>query len=71
MNLVKAEDLERFTNGAIPKQRWWALARENLLPEGLVVRVGRVVMFNQDKVEQWLQSGGSALPGGWRREPAG
>lgn len=42
------------------------LARVGLLP---AVRIGRQVRVRPDVLEQFVESGGRALPGGWRREP--
>lgn len=42
-------------------------ARTGVLPS---VRLGRKVWFNLDELRVFLQAGGRALPGGWRREPA-
>lgn len=41
------------------------LARKGLLP---VVRIGRQVRIDPARLEQFIASGGAALPGGWRRE---
>ncbi|HPS80204.1 MAG TPA: excisionase family DNA-binding protein [Thermoanaerobaculaceae bacterium] len=35
--------------------------------DGVVVRLGRLVRVNADRLEQWIDNGGAALPGGWRR----
>jgi putative molybdopterin biosynthesis protein len=42
------------------------LARRDLLP---VVRLGRQYRIDPRKLEQFIDSGGRALPGGWRRRP--
>ena len=47
--------------------RVYELAQQNLIPH---IRMGRQVRFDLDKVEAWLESGGQALPGGWRQEAA-
>lgn len=61
--LETAEQLEERTG--VRKERWYALARENLCPS---VKLGRQVRFVPDQVDAWLRSGGSSLPGGWRKE---
>lgn len=41
-----------------------ALARENLLP---VVRLGRQIRVHPEQLQRFIENGGKALPGGWRR----
>ena len=48
--------------------RAYELARSGLLPG--VVRIGRQVRVNAGVLRTWIASGGQALPGGWRWEPA-
>ena len=50
----------------VPKSTVYEAARQNRI--GGVVRLGRVLRFDPDKLETWLASGGEALPGGWRQE---
>lgn len=40
------------------------LARRGILP---IVRVGRQVRVSPPALDEWIASGGAALPGGWRR----
>jgi excisionase family DNA binding protein len=40
------------------------MVREKLLP---CVRLGRRVRFDPGVLERWIEQGGAALPGGWRR----
>lgn len=47
-------------------RRVYKLAAEGVLP---CVRVGRRVYFDLSRIEEWVQAGGQALPGGWRRFP--
>ena len=49
----------------IPIQRAYQLARESLIP---VVRLGRSVKVDPEELERFIQSGGRALPGGWKKE---
>ncbi|MDP2991242.1 MAG: hypothetical protein Q8O57_11845 [Kiritimatiellota bacterium] len=42
--------------------------RLGIIPVGVVVRLGRQVFINSAKLEQFIDGGGAALPGGWRRE---
>ncbi len=44
------------------------LAREGILP---TIRLGRQIRVHPDQLSEFLARGGRALPGGWRREPAG
>ena len=53
---------------AVPKSTIYEAARQNRI--GGVVRLGRVLRFDPGKFEAWLESGGEALPGGWRQEAA-
>ena len=50
----------------ISQARWYELARQGICPH---VRLGRQVRFVPEQIEAWIQSGGQALPGGWRQEP--
>ena len=52
----------------VPKSTVYEAARQNRI--GGLVRLGRVVRFDADRFEAWLESGGEALPGGWRQEVA-
>lgn len=52
----------------VPKSTVYEAARQNRI--GGVVRLGRVLRFDPEKFEVWLESGGEALPGGWRQDPA-
>ncbi|MBM3762425.1 MAG: DNA-binding protein [Acidobacteria bacterium] len=48
-------------------QAGYRMIREGILPAGVVVRVGRRMLINADKLQQWIDNGGQALPGGWRK----
>ncbi len=43
----------------------YRFAREGILP---CVRIGRKVKFSEKVLEEFIKTGGKALPGGWRRE---
>jgi len=47
--------------------RMYNLIRTNVLPKGVVVRLGRSIRIDAAKLEQFIAEGGAALPGGWRR----
>ena len=51
----------------ISEARAQELARLGLLP---VIRLGRQYRVDPDTLEEFLRSGGRALPGGWRRNAA-
>lgn len=40
-------------------------AREGIIPS---VRLGRKVKFSEEAINEFIRSGGKALPGGWKRE---
>lgn len=64
--LVTADVIAAWLNVTV--RRVYELARYNLIPQ---VKLGRNVRFDPDEVQQWIRSGGTPLPGGWRREPHG
>jgi excisionase family DNA binding protein len=51
----------------ISQPRVYEIAREGLCAG--VVRIGRQVRFHPEKLDDWVEAGGTALGGGWRREP--
>ena len=65
--LTVAEACQRQLH--ISPQRGYQMAREGILPPGVVVRLGRQIRLNEAKLEDWIASGGKCLPGGWRRKP--
>ena len=50
----------------VTEQRVYSMAREGILPA--VVRLGRQIRVNPERLQEWAEAGGAALPGGWRRE---
>jgi hypothetical protein len=46
------------------------MARCGILPAGVVVKLGRHWRVNPERLEEFIDNGGQALPGGWRRQPA-
>jgi hypothetical protein len=42
------------------------LIRKGVFPPGVIVRLGRQVFIDTSRLEQFIRSGGKALPGGWR-----
>ena len=49
----------------VSEWRVYDLVRQDLIPH---VKMGRNVRFDHDAIEGWIAEGGTALPGGWRRE---
>ena len=50
--------------------RFCDLCHTGVLPVGVVGGVGRQLRVNPARLREFVSSGGRALPGGWRREPA-
>ena len=63
--LLRGEAVAELLN--LPVTTIYEHARTGLLP---CVRIGRAVRFKRSDLETFINSGGSALPGGWRQEPA-
>jgi len=64
MRLLRVETVAEILDTS--KARVYQLIRLGLLP---TVRMGRQLRIPEGKLMQWIDSGGKALPGGWRREP--
>lgn len=62
--LVTACEIRRLLNLG-SNSRVYDLARRAMLPG--VVRIGRQVRFDLEKVRDFVDRGGQTLPGGWRR----
>jgi hypothetical protein len=52
-------------------QRIYNLIRDEIFPPGVVVRLGRRIRINPDKLEEFIANGGQALAGGWRNRTSG
>ena len=48
-------------------QRAYEMGRAGLLP---IVRMGRQIRVEETRLMSWIESGGRALPGGWKRYPS-
>ena len=46
-------------------ERVYELCRQGILPH---IRLGRQIRIDEARFNKWLEDGGQALPGGWRRE---
>jgi excisionase family DNA binding protein len=49
-------------------KRVYELVAKGTLPEGVAVKIGRQLRINRTKLDEWIEAGGTALEGGWRRE---
>ena len=58
--LTTIEVSERLS---VSTQRVCGLIRDKILPS---VRLGRQIRVSEEALEEWVNSGGRALPGGWR-----
>ena len=61
--LLSLKDACKILN--VSYARGAALAREGILP---VVRLGRQLRVDPQRLSRFVEEGGKALPGGWRRE---
>lgn len=67
---MKLVDVDRVAEIlSVSQARVYELARTGILPEGVVVRLGRQIRFDEDALIEWARAGGGCLPGGWRRNP--
>jgi hypothetical protein len=48
--------------------RFYDLVRNGIFPPGVVVRLGRQILVHPGRLDRFIEGGGKALPGGWRRE---
>jgi len=46
----------------------YSLVRQEIIP---AVKIGRRLYFDPDQINRFIESGGRAWPGGWRRRPEG
>lgn len=52
------------------EQAVYAAIRTGKIPAGVCVRLGRKLMINSARWQDFIEAGGAALAGGWRREAA-
>ena len=69
--LLTVAEARREYLPSLSEARIYALAREGILPKGVVVRLGRKVLINESALVDFFASGGADLPGGWRSEADG
>lgn len=51
----------------VDRMRLYGFARNGVFPPGVTLRLGRTIRFHRERLRAWLEGGGGALPGGWRR----
>ena len=69
--LKTVSEISREFSAAFPSdQSLYRAIREGVIPAGVTVRIGRRMLINADKLHQWIDNGGAALPGGWRKDAA-
>jgi excisionase family DNA binding protein len=61
--LLSLKDACKILN--VTYARGASLARDGILP---VVRLGRQVRVDPNRLARFVEGGGKAFPGGWRRE---
>ena len=66
MGLLTVEEVSNLLR--VPRARAYELCREGLIP---VVHLGRQVRIDEAQLRRWIELGGQALPGGWRRDSPG
>ena len=59
--LLDAPEVAEILN--VSRARVYELVRQGVIP---VVRLGRQVRVDPDRLRAWIAEGGQALPGGWR-----
>ena len=55
---------EGWFPASLSDQRVYDAVRQGLIP---AVKIGRRIYFSPDQLSRWLEQGGTALSGGWRR----
>ena len=64
--MTKLLNAEQVADLMGESREWvYMAARENIIPS---VRLGRKVKFSEKAITEFIENGGKALPGGWRRE---
>jgi hypothetical protein len=69
MNRSKLESVSSSARHiGISVGRFYDLVRNGIFPPGVVVRLGRQILIHPGRLDRFIEGGGKALPGGWRRE---
>jgi excisionase family DNA binding protein len=63
--LISVEEAAALLN--VSKYTLYDMARGGLLPEGVVVRIGRRVRVNPTALDAFIRAGGCTWPRGWRK----
>jgi excisionase family DNA binding protein len=61
--LLRLPEVARILD--LKEDRVYALAREGIIP---IVRIGRQLRVDPDKLQEWIDNGGKAFDGGWKKE---
>ena len=64
--LLTIEEVAKILRVRLPHA--YGLARNGIIP---IVRIGRLVRVDSDQLEKFIQNGGKALDGGWRKKKDG
>ncbi len=66
MRLITAKEAAVILQVNLPSV--WEMVRHGIIPAGVVIRLGKRIRFNEERLVDWLDAGGQAFPGGWKRE---
>lgn len=66
VKLLSVEDVARICG--ISRTRVYNLVRDGVIPNGVVVHLGRQIRFHAENLNAWIERGGQTFPGGWRKE---
>ncbi len=66
MRLLTAAEAAQILR--VSPRRIYDMAREGILPPGVAIRLGRELRISESRLAEFLEAGGCALAGGWRRE---
>ncbi|EGD51730.1 DNA binding domain protein, excisionase family [Thermoanaerobacter ethanolicus JW 200] len=61
--LLKLSDVAEILD--IKIDRIYALARQGIIP---VVRIGRQLRVDPEKLQEWIEQGGQGFEGGWKKK---
>lgn len=63
IKLLTAQEVARLLG--MSESQVYALGRSGILP---VIRIGRSIRIADDQLQDWIEHGGQAWPGGWRKQ---
>lgn len=61
--LLRVQEVARIFDCS--EQRIYEMARQGILPS---VRLGRQIRIDREALEKFIEGGGQALAGGWKKE---